>query len=200
MKKVGVMGGTFNPIHNGHLMLAKKAVEQYVLDEVIFMPCGYPYKKEREMTEPKQARAEMTALAIRDIPDFLFSAMEIEKEGKTYTYETMERLKRENPDTDYYFILGADNLFQIESWVKPERIFACCSILAAVRDGKTKLEMNQQIVHLKRIYRANVLLLTMDDMPVSSSEIRRKVAAGEKIDEYVPQIVREYIEKNGLYQ
>lgn len=193
------MGGTFNPIHNGHLALARKAREQFALDEVLFMPCGEPYMKAAQEVEPGQVRADMTALAIQDEPFFSLSVIELEHHGNTYTYETLEYLRRENPDTEYYFIMGADNLFQITQWAMPERIFANCHILAAVRDDKTIADMEVQIRHLQQEYHASIYLLKTDCMDISSSAIRRKLAEGESIEKYVPESVRSYIMEKGLY-
>ncbi len=199
MKKVGVMGGTFNPIHKGHLAVAQRAQEQYALDEVIFMPCKTPYMKSGQRIECGSVRAEMTALAIRDIPCFTLSLIEMEQTGNTYTYKTMEFLKKEHPDTDYYFILGADNLFQIEEWVYPERIFACCHILAAVREEKNTPDMEIQADLLKKKYGASIHLIKMERMDISASAIRKKISMGESIAGDVPEAVRNYIEKNRLY-
>lgn len=199
MKKTGIMGGTFNPIHNGHLALARNAREQFALDEILFIPCGEPYMKAAQKVESGRIRAEMTALAVQENPNFFLSTIELEHAGNTYTYETLERLKMENPDTEYYFILGADNLFQITKWAKPERIFANCSLLAAVRNNKTVADMEEQIRYLEQTYQAVIFLLKIDCMDISSSEIRRKVADGISIEADVPASVRAYIEEKGLY-
>ena len=111
----------------------------------------------------------------------------------------MERLKQENQDTEYYFILGADNLFQITKWEKPERIFANCRLLAAVRDDKTVADMVEQIEYLEQTYHAVIFLLKIDCMDISSSKIRRKVAEGISIEADVPASVKDYIEEKGLY-
>lgn len=200
MRKVGIMGGTFNPIHNGHLMIADKAREQFELDEVLFMPCGVPYMKEFREVEAGEIRAEMTALAIQNRPAFTLSRMEIEHSGNTYTYETLERLKAEYPDTVFYFILGADSLFNLTNWAFPERIFASCHILAAVRDQKTMGQMAEQIRYLQERYAASIFLLETEYLDISSSDIRRKVAAGESIEEDVPDKVAAYITEHNLYQ
>ena len=200
MRKTGIMGGTFNPIHNGHLMLAKEAYRQFNLDEVLFMPCGVPYMKAGQKVESGQIRAEMTALAIRDIPEFVLSTLEIEQTGNTYTYATLERLKELNPDTEYYFIVGADSLFYMTEWVYPERIFANCCILAAVRNGKTISDMEAQIRLLQKQYNADIRLLQIAGIDISSSDIRQKVSLGEPIGQEVPETVRTYIEKKGLYK
>ena len=200
MKKNGIMGGTFNPIHNGHLALAQSALEQFALDEVLFMPCGVPYMKADQHVEDGQIRAEMTALAIEGRPHFRLSLMELEQEGNTYTYQTLERLKSENPETVYYFIAGADSLFHMTKWAHPERIFADCRVLAAVRDDKTAEDMEAQIRFLEQQYNARIHLLQTEYMDISSSGIRRKVAAGESIADAVPASVRAYIDQTGLYR
>lgn len=199
MRKTGIMGGTFNPIHNGHLALARKAREQFSLDEVLFIPCGEPYMKAAQNVESGQIRTDMTALAIQEEAFFSLSTIEIEHPGRTYTYETLERLREEDPDTDYYFILGADNLFQITKWAEPERIFANCRLVAAVRDDKSVADMKEQIRYLERKYQAVIYLLKTGRMDISSSDIRRKVADGLSITEDVPASVRNYIEEKGLY-
>lgn len=200
MKKVGIMGGTFNPIHNGHLMLAKEALTQFSLDEVLFMPCGKPYMKDVSVVESAQTRAEMTELAIRDNPAFTLSTMEIEQKGNTYTYQTLERLKQENPDTEYYYIVGADSLFYMENWRYPERIFHNCCVLSAIRDDKTTADLERQIDLLKDKYDADVRLLRTEHIEISSTDIRGKIALGESIVGDVPEPVRIYIEKKGLYR
>lgn len=200
MKKVGIMGGTFNPIHNGHLMLAQKALAQFALEEVLFMPCGVPYMKADQKVEDGRIRAEMTALAIEGQPKFTLSVMELEQTGNTYTYQTLERLKKVHPDTEYYFIVGADSLFHMPKWAHPERIFADCRILAAVRDDKTTDDMKEQIRFLEQQYDAKIHLLQTEYMDISSSEIRRKAAAGESIAGEVPEPVGAYIEQKGLYR
>ena len=200
MRKVGIMGGTFNPIHNGHLTLAEEAFKQFSLDEVIFMPCGNAYMKADQKVESGQTRATMTALAIQDTPHFTLSTIEIDRKGNTYTYQTLEHLNRENPDTEYYYIVGADSLFHMTQWAFPERIFSKCCILAAMRDDKTIADMEEEICMLRKKYNANVSFLHMPRMPVSSSDIRRKVASGKSIEGDVPESVRVYIEKRGLYR
>lgn len=200
MLKTGIMGGTFNPIHNGHLALAQQALEQFALEEVLFIPCGVPYMKADQKVEDGQIRLEMTALAIKDHPQFILSDMEVMQKGNTYTYQTLERLRTKNPDHSYYFIVGADSLFHITKWAHPEKIFEYCTILAAVRDDKTVDDMEAQIRLLKRQYRADIHLLQIACMDISSSEIRRKIAAGESVAEELPESVRTYIGQNGLYR
>ena len=164
------------------------------------MPSGRPYMKSEQEVVPAGMRAEMTRLAIRDVPYFRFSPLEVEQTGNTYTYRTLERLRRENPDTAYYFIVGADTLFQMPSWVKPERVFAVCTVVAAVRNDKTPSDMEEQLSLLRRRYNAQITLLHTARTDISSTEVRRKAAAGISIADDVPEAVRAYIEERGLYR
>ena len=131
-KKIGIMGGTFDPIHIGHLKLAQYAQNQIGLDKILFMPSGNSYMK-RNVSDT-QKRVKMVTLAIQDYPSFELSLIEVEKSGNTYTCETLETLTKMNPDSHYYFIMGADSLFQIEKWRHPERIFELATLVCAVRD------------------------------------------------------------------
>lgn len=199
LKKTGIMGGTFNPIHMGHLIVAEKAREQFGLDEVLFLPSGVPYMKNCDEVLPGKSRMEMTGLAIQGNPFFTISAMEIERKGRTYTYETLEELRAQNPDTEYYFILGADSLWAIEEWRNPERIFAACHILAAVRDDRSSEEMEEQAAYLKEKFAADISLLQTGHIEISSSMIRSLCREGKSIRYLVPDAVYDYIRKNRLY-
>lgn len=200
LKKVGIMGGTFNPIHIGHLIIAEKAREQFDLDKVLFMPCGMPYMKDCRELIPADIRAKMVTLAIEGNPFFELSVIEIEKRGSTYTYETLESLKAQNPDTEYYFILGADSLWTIADWREPERIFASCHILAGIRDDKSTKDMETQIKLLKNKFGASIFLLHTGHIEISSSSIRKSVRECGSIRYMVPDAVYSYIIENGLYR
>lgn len=200
LKKTGIMGGTFNPIHMGHLIIAEKAREQFKLGEVLFLPSGVPYMKDCREVLPGKIRMEMTGLAIQGNPFFAVSAMEVEREGRTYTYETLEKLREQNPDTEYYFILGADSLWKIETWKNPERIFAACHILAAVREDKSSEDMEKQSVYLKEKFGASIFLLQTGHVEISSSMIRSLCREGNSIRYLVPEAVYNYIVQKKLYE
>ena len=134
-KKIGIMGGTFDPIHMGHLILGEQSYEQFQLDKVLFMPSGNPpHKRDRAGRASDNQRVDMVRLAIEDNPHFELSLAEMHETGYTYTYRTLEELKEYNPDTDYYFIIGADSLFAFDEWMEPERICRACTLVVAVRD------------------------------------------------------------------
>lgn len=200
MKKIGIMGGTFNPIHMGHLIIAEKAREQAALDKILFMPSGIPYMKDCRQVLPGEIRTQMTELAIRSNPFFSVSTMEVDRKGRTYTYETLETLREQNPDAEYYFILGADSLWKVEAWKHPERIFAACRILAAVREEKSTEDMERQARHLKETYNADIWLLQTGHMEISSSVIRNLCKENKSIRYLVPEAVYEYIIQNKLYK
>ena len=189
--KIGIMGGTFDPIHNGHLMLGKTAYKQFHLDEVWFMPNGRPPHKEwASIKSDAAARTEMVKLAIAGIRGFRLEA-----------YETMEHFFSCRREDSFYFIIGADSLFSIETWVYPERLFATCTILAACRDDiDTKEEMLTQIQYLCKKYHAKIELLKAPLVPISSRELRRMIREGKSISGLIPQKVEEYIVKEGLYE
>ena len=199
-KRIGIMGGTFDPIHMGHLILGEKAYEQFQLDKVLFMPSGNPpHKKNRQGRATDEQRVEMVRRAISDNPHFELSLAEMHENGYTYTYHTLETLKTENPDTDYYFIMGADSLFQIETWHEPAVIMADCVILAAMRNHTPDDVFKKQMDYLEAKYHADIRFLNIPDLALSSSEIRHRVREHQSIRFMVPEGVREYIEEHQLY-
>ncbi len=198
-KKVGILGGTFDPIHMAHLTLAENAWQQFQLDTVLIMPSGIPpHKENREITSANH-RIRMLQLAIDDNKHFKVSNVEIEREGKTYTADTLTELNRCNPDCSYYFIIGADSLFQIENWYQPETIMKQAVLLAAARDQLEEAETIKKIEYLKNQYHSEIYLLHTPNMSLSSSLIRERVAKGESIKYLVPKDVEKYIYQNKLY-
>lgn len=200
MKKTGIMGGTFNPIHFGHLAIARKAQEQFALDEVLFIPSGIPYMKDLEEVLPPETRCEMTRLAIEDTPSFALSLIEVNKDKNTYTCETLKDLRASAPAADYYFILGADSLWAMEDWKNPEEIFQNCHVLAAVRDDKSLTDMKNQITYLQEKFDADISILEIDPMDISSSMIRERVRNKMSIHGLVPKKLEMYIDSHHLYQ
>lgn len=199
--KIGIMGGTFDPIHNGHMMLGKTAYEQFQLDQIWFMPNGNPPHKKQESIESDAGhRAEMVRLAISEVPEFVLQSYEVERARVSCSWETMAHFKSLYPNDTFYFIIGADSLFAIETWVHPERLFPNCVMLAAYRDDRdTDTEMNRQIQYLCKKYGADIRLLKSPLVDISSSEIRRRIEAGESIHGLLPKAVEHYIIKEGLY-
>lgn len=200
MKKVGIMGGTFNPIHIAHLVLAEQAYEQFGLDEIVFMPSKRPAYKDLGEVIEEEYRQRMIELAIADNPHFTIDTMEFNREGNTYTADTLMELTKKNPDVSYYFIIGADSLFQLESWSRPEVILSLCTILASNREDKDDDLVNAKIEELMNTFQANIHLLKIPKIDISSKMIRERIQEGKTIRYFVPSDVLNYIEQQNLYK
>jgi nicotinate-nucleotide adenylyltransferase len=200
MKKVGIMGGTFNPIHTAHLILAEQAFEQFNLDTVLFMPSKNPPHKDNRSILSDSIRKEMVLLAIDNNPHFELSTVELDREGITYTADTMEYLSEINPDWEIYFILGADSLYHIDSWKSPEVIFAHSKILAATRYAIPDDHIKARIDELNQRYLSSIYLLKTPNLELSSEFIRNSVSENHSIKYYVPEEVENYILEHGLYK
>lgn len=198
-KKVGILGGTFDPIHTGHLILAEEACEAFSLDYVLIMPNGNPPHKAGQVHATMEQRTRMAELAVADNPHLQVSDFEKTPQDYHYTYETLEFLTEKNPDTDFYFILGADSLMLFHTWKEPQRICDCCAILAAVRDGMRPLELESWIEALNKRFGARIYPLSTTNIDISSNMIREKVQSGRSIRYYVPAAVEAYIYREGLY-
>lgn len=197
-KKIGIMGGTFNPIHFGHLLLGETAYEQFSLDEVLFMPTKNPYYKNLGNTVTEEDRVRMVKLAIKDNAHFTFSGEELNREGTTYTVETLQNLTRKNPDCEYYFIMGADSLYHIESWKDTEEVLRMAVILVAGR-GDLSSSLSSQIEYIENKYDASIRFLNSPSLEISSNDIRRRIRTGESIRYLLPREVEEYIYEHKLY-
>lgn len=196
-KKVGIMGGTFNPIHNGHLALANKAYDDLSLDHVLFVPSGKSYMKKHVLSTEK--RVEMVKRAITPFPYFELSLIEINRLGNTYTCDTLQLLTNRNKNIHYYFILGADSLFQIASWKDPELIFSMATIVCAVRDEYDMNTIKSKGEELEKLG-ADIIYLDMPKIDISSSEIRLRVKNKLPYSELVPDSVSKFIQQEHLYE
>lgn len=200
MREIGIMGGTFNPIHIGHLMLAEWAMDAAELDEIWIIPTGVtPGKAERGVL-PGEERLHMAELAIRGNDRMRCLDVEVKRQGYTYTYETLEQLKNAFPDVKFYFISGADCLFSMENWKCPEKIFQSCTLIAAVRNDVSMESIEEKREELLRKFGGEIFLLPFARMSVSSSEIRQRVAEGKSIRYMVPDSVKKYIDEKGFYR
>ena len=202
MANIGILGGTFDPIHKGHLALGQQAYEQFKLDQIWFMPNGNPpHKKSETIKSTAEDRMKMTSLAIAPFPEFVLQPYEALRAEVSCSYQTMEHFSKIYPDDEFYFIIGADSLMAIETWIHPERIFPTCTILATYRNEvKTKEEMNRQIQYLSEKYHAKIRLLETPLMPVSSHELRASLQSGDSVSEYMPAAVCSYIKQHHLYR
>lgn len=206
MKKadeVAVLGGSFNPIHKGHIELAVRAVEQFDLSKLLIMPVSGTYYKSEDMLAPAQDRLNMVREAIRflDRPlrDIIeASSLDIDRGGTTYTYDTINDLSREYKKI--YFIIGMDSLMYIHTWVKAEEFLPKCILLVADRTGEYDKDTTEQINFLKERYAANIHMLKTQVHPYSSSLIRERIVAGKYVGDYLPPGVYDYIKEHGLYK
>ena len=198
MKEIGILGGTLDPIHNGHLMIAECARDQLNLDEVWFMPTGNPPHKSNQNISPNEVRKEMIELAIEDNNNFKFSDFEYKRDGIIYTSDTMRLLKNAYKDTDFYFIMGADSLMYFKDWHKPEEIVLYCNLVVAGRDNDDS-ELLREVAILEDKYNINIHVLKSPKICISSSDIRDYINNKFSIKYMVPDSVERYIKNKNLY-
>jgi nicotinate-nucleotide adenylyltransferase len=194
---IGILGSAFNPPHLGHLALAQEALWQLGLDEVVLMPTGEaPHK--RIVDDPgRELRLAMTRLAAADDPRFSVSTLEVERQGPSYTYETLEMLARERGDTELVFVMGADAAVGLESWREPKRVVERARLAVARRAGVSDTEVAAVMRSLDAGDRAT--MLEMPQFGVSSSAVRERAAAGRPLRYLVPEPVARFIEEKGIY-
>lgn len=195
---IGVLGSAFNPPHLGHLALAQEALWQLGLDEVVLVPTGQaPHKRIVDDPGP-EVRMEMTRLAAADDERFSVSALEVEREGPSYTYETLEALAEERADTELVFVMGADAAVGLESWRKPERVVELASLAVARRAGVSDADVAAVTGSLGCERRAT--MLEMPQFGVSSSVVRERAKQGRPLRYLVPDSVASFIEERGIYR
>lgn len=195
-RRLGVMGGTFDPIHHGHLLTAEEAAVQFGLHQVIFVPTGRPWMKaDREVT-PAEHRYLMTVIATASNPRFTVSRIEIDRPGPTYTVDTLRALRQQHPDAELFFVTGADAMLEIFHWKDPEELFALAHFIAATRPGYdlAHFEAEAPTAHPK------VTVMNIPALAISSTDIRQRVREGRPIRYLLPEGVKSYIEKEGLYR
>jgi nicotinate-nucleotide adenylyltransferase len=198
-RRVGILGGTFDPIHIGHLILAENAYQKFNLDTVWVMPTGDPPHKADKYITSSFHRSNMVKLAIEDNPHLEYSGFELEREGYIYTAETLSLLVKENPDHEYFFIIGADSLFAIEEWKDTAKIFEFSTVLAAKREDLIVANLDAKIESLRNTYHARLSSLDIPNIGISSTMIINKLKNHESIKYFVTEKVEDYIYKHSLY-
>ncbi|RZQ60418.1 nicotinate-nucleotide adenylyltransferase [Amycolatopsis suaedae] len=191
-RRIGVMGGTFDPIHHGHLVAASEVQSRFDLDEVIFVPTGQPWQKSARVVTKAEDRYLMTVIATASNPVFSVSRVDIDRGGQTYTVDTLRDLRREYPDVDLFFITGADALEQILTWRNAENLFDLAHFIGVTRPG---YHLNDH--HLPS---GKVSLVEVTAMAISSTGCRERVQRGEPVWYLVPDGVVRYIDKKRLYR
>ncbi len=199
MDKIGIMGGTFNPVHIAHLVLAEQAYQQYDLDKIIFMPSYRPPHKDSSAVLNDKHRLAMLKLAIQENSHFTYSTLEIDKEDTSYTCDTLRILMDTMPDTNLYFIIGGDSLCNIENWYHPELIFKRAHILASSRYAYNDHQIDQAIESIRSMYNASIDKVIIPSMEISSQHLRTMIAEGKSVKYLVPDLVIQYIEEHHLY-
>lgn len=197
--RIGIMGGTFDPIHYGHLVTAEAARWEFQLDRVMFIPAGNPPHKSSRRVSPAEDRFAMSLLATVTHPNFSVSPLEMEREGPSYTVDTLKDLKAVYANAELYFITGADAILEILSWKNPEELLLTSSFVAASRPGYSSQQLDELLEKLPPELRERIIPLQVPALAISSSDLRRRVAEGRPIKYLLPEAVESYIRKAGLY-
>lgn len=197
-KRIGIIGGTFDPIHIGHLIIAEESCYRLGLDKIVFIPAGAPPHKPNEPISGAEHRYNMTVLATRDNPKFEVSRIELERSGPSYTVDTIEELRQEyGEESDLYFIMGADSVLDILLWHEPGRLLSMCKVVAAARPGYDTAKAEKT---LPREYLERIIFLDTPEVSISSTELRGRVTSGAPIRYLVTREVEDYIRENRLYR
>lgn len=189
--RIGVMGGTFDPIHLGHLVAASEAAHHFALDQVVFVPTGAPWQKADRQVSPAEDRYLMTVIATAADPRFSVSRVDLDRPGLTYTVDTLRDLRAEHPEAELYFITGADALAEILSWRDADEVLALAHFVGVSRPGHALLDPG---------LKGTVTLLEIPALAISSSDCRDRVRRGEPITYLVPPGVESFVAKRGLYR
>ncbi|HVL99461.1 MAG TPA: nicotinate-nucleotide adenylyltransferase [Egibacteraceae bacterium] len=190
-RRIGIMGGTFDPIHLGHLVTAEQARADLGLDEVVFVPAGQPWQKDE--TTPPEHRYLMTVLATAANPAFMISRLEIERQGPTYTVDTLRAMRAACPDDELFFITGADAIVNILTWKAADECLALAEFVAATRPGHDVATLHAQGLADRLIF------LDVPALAISSTDVRERFRAGRSVRYLIPREVEEYARKHGLY-
>ena len=202
-ERIGILGGTFEPIHLVHLIIAEQARDQYKLDRVLLIPSGHSYFKDNRSrkVQPAQVRLEMTKIAAGNYKPFEVSDIEVNRPGNTYSFETLEELKDQNPESELFFIVGADTICSMRTWREPKRIFDVCTVLAAMREDQVDPEeFKKQTQALERDFGARLFPVSIPNIGISSTQIRERAASGKTIHYLVPDALESYIIETGIYK
>jgi nicotinate-nucleotide adenylyltransferase len=194
LRRVGVMGGTFDPIHHGHLVAASEVQAWFDLDEVVFVPTGDPWQKDDRVVSPAEHRYLMTVIATAANPRFTVSRVDIDRPGPTYTIDTLRDLRAAMPDVELFFITGADALAEIFTWREPRELFDLARFVGCTRPGYTMDRHTLQAIPEDR-----VTMVEIPALAISSSDCRTRHQRGEPVWYLVPDGVVQYIAKHDLY-
>ena len=201
--RLGILGGTFDPIHYGHLIIAEQARDQFDLDKVLLIPSGHSYFKDnrKQKVQSAQTRLEMTKIAVDGYEPFEVSDIEVMRPGNSYSYETLEALAGQNPDTALFFIVGADTICAMDTWREPARIFSVCTVLAAMREDQVDpASFESARKALEEKYGAVIRTVSIPNIGISSTDLRDRDGLKKSIHYLVPEPLERYIIENGIYR
>lgn len=201
-RRIGVFGGTFNPVHLGHLVMAQDAQESFALDEVLWMPAGQPPHKLGAETVSGEHRLAMIERALQDHPTFRISDLELRRGGVSFTVDTMRQLQMEQPGVDWHFIIGADTLLELSTWREIGALLGLCRFVTIARPGAGLDRQQPERLGLPLDAARRLLedVVTGHLIGISSSEIRQRIRQGKSIRYLVPPGVADYIARRNLYQ
>lgn len=200
MANIGIMGGTFDPIHFGHLRAAEEVLQGFQLDRVIFVPAGNPPHKAGERISSAEHRYLMTVLATMDHPNFEVSRVEIDRPGFSYTLDTLKEFKKRFPEDNLYFITGADAILSVHGWNGYKELFELADFIAVTRPGYSMESLDCLRPLIGDCCYSRIHVFTVTSLAISSSDIRERVRKSLSIRYLIPEMVRRYIERNGLYK
>lgn len=195
--KLGILGGSFNPPHLGHLYIAQSAYREFSLDSVLLLPLGTPPHKAH--IAPKEARKAMCDLLAQAGEGLQVCTLELEREGYTYTVDTLQQLRRLYPEDRFYYLIGTDTLFQLESWRDYERVLTYTEFICVPRPGDDSGAVREKIDWFRRKYGKEILLSREAGPDISSTEVRKAIGEGKSTEGLLLPEIRQYIEENGLY-
>lgn len=199
MQKIGIMGGTFNPIHIGHLVAAQEVLNKMNMDKIIFIPTGNPPHKSKREVISALDRYEMVRLAVESNDGFVVSNIEIKRSGQTFTYDTLKELHDIYYDTEFYFIIGFDTLKEIDTWKKAQDVCDMTNFIVVNR-GNSSNEIEEEIIMKEKKYKCKLILVEIPDIKISSTDIRERIKNDKSIKYLVTNEVEGYIKQKGLYK
>lgn len=199
MQKIGIMGGTFNPIHFGHLFIAEEVKDVYDLDEILFIPTGTPPHKSNANILDGKIRYQLAKLAVQTTDYFSVSSIEVDRTGYSYSIDTLKSLHEDRPDVKWYFILGADAFLYLEKWKRIEEVHNYCEFIVVARPGYNQNELICAKDKLNKNYSIESHLINIEGINISSTTIRKRCNKNRSIKYLLPESVREYILKNSYY-
>jgi nicotinate-nucleotide adenylyltransferase len=198
--KTGILGGTFDPVHLGHITIAENVRDELSLDEVLLIPAGVPMSRPNDRVTTASHRLNMVEIAVKGKKALKATPIEIERPGPTYTVDTLEELrKRGNEDDEIYFVLGSDTLQTIGTWKNPGRILELCRLVVVPRPGYQPLS-DEELEKILPGLSKNIIVMKGPYLDISASQIRKRIAEGKPISHLVPEGIEEYIRQHNLYR